>query len=151
MYVRKSRTTTYIKVHLSVGFNGRRKNTSRVELPWWTNRSTRTGVGYLYKYNTDVSGAVAVEVLHIDGGVGSAYDLSRNTRGSHQAMVYSRRTLFYYFTCIEHRELKRSEFINLPHSIAVIFLKNFSRVFSHGVAAILDLLFRVRYIWIYQS
>ena len=57
-------------------------------------------------------------------------------------MVYSKRTLFYYFTCIEHRELKLSEFINLPHSIAV----NFSRVFSHGVAAILDLLFRVRYI-----
>ena len=37
-----------------------------------------------------------------------------------KAMVYSKRTLFYYFTCIEHRELKLSELINLPHSIAVI-------------------------------
>ena len=60
--------------------------------------------------------------------------------------MYSKWTLFYYFTCIEHRELKLSEFINLPHSIAVNFLKNFSSVFFHGVAAILDLLFRVRYI-----
>ena len=62
------------------------------------------------------------------------------------AMVYSKRTLFYYSTCIEHRELKLSEFINIPHSIAVNLSKNFSRVFSHGVAAILNLLFRVRYI-----
>ena len=46
-----------------------------------------------------------------------------------KAMVYSKRTLFYYSTCIEHRELKLSEFINLPHSIAVIFLEFFCGVF----------------------
>ena len=60
--------------------------------------------------------------------------------------MYSKRTLLYYSTCIEHRELKLSEFINIPHSIAVKYFYNFSRVFSHGVAAILNLLFRVRYI-----
>ena len=118
------------------GLSCRGERTGRPERVWVTSTSTTQTSLALWQWR----------VLHIDGGVGSAYDLSRNTRGSHQAMVYSRRTLFYYFTCIEHRELKRSEFINLPHSIAVIFLKNFSRVFSHGVAAILDLLFRVRYI-----
>ena len=57
--------------------------------------------------------------------VNQAYDLFLNKfRALFKARVYSKRTLFYYFT-VEHRELKLSEFVSSPHSIAVHFFRIF--------------------------
>ena len=96
----------------------------------WQRIQTEPSATDLYKWVHDTvdlklqkTPGFIVILLTRCGHVGSCFcfcssiSLSLDTK----AMVYSKRTLFYYSTCIEHRELELSEFINLPHNIAVNF------------------------------